>query len=678
MTDLDNKLQNMILAAIPASMMPTLVLFDTAKTMWDELLTQYEGTAETIINRKVALNKKYESFFALPKESLTETYIRFTSLVNQLKALGVFKEPEILLEKFCDILPSKWEYLILVLRQGKTLHSHTLNSLYGAFRYTEENSVQRAMAERDAVNHVTMSSPQVQYTEPKGSALVSSESVQEHSVKKVLSDLLDSGYSVDSTTGLDESDNDDLMAMMAKTFNRFKSKANRSSGSYASSSTDKANLTCFKCGKKGHFMKECRSGQTYAKPGMPSTPVPSPAFNKPTDRYKDKYKKLKAQIALMSVEEKKPPQNGCLIADEKWETSDTSSDEDDEERRDMCFMALDENQKHVVKDDVETGRWVNIVMKKVGDALYEKEQVKQLDRLDLVNNDLVYVETLRSELARNATSQDLSANQKCLSELKEVHLALKTQQMFCADLSKENQELQATLKKEQMIIKSWLKIDPSKMAKSVQYTVPDQRKAYLSGDLNLAAVISEVHSLPEQFLGTDFSISNAEDDFQNPHEVNTEVAQTSTSGRMVNLKKPSPPSTSKAPKSQKMKKIVSLPEPPTTSSGKAQVSTEESILLRLERQFQLLSRQVQSCNTRMNNFEASSSKQKQNAKPFTKQKPKVIKAKNEGLEFQKPISFSSKGIINPNQVPGHTDNLSEETLEGESSEPISRWVPKSN
>ena len=82
LVDLDTKLQNMILAAIPASLIPTLVLFDDAKSMWEELLTQYEGTSETLVTRKVALNKKYESFFALHSENLTETYIRFTGLVN--------------------------------------------------------------------------------------------------------------------------------------------------------------------------------------------------------------------------------------------------------------------------------------------------------------------------------------------------------------------------------------------------------------------------------------------------------------------------------------------------------------------------------------------------------------------------------------------------------------------
>ena len=93
LVDLDTKLKNMILSAIPESLIPSLVLFPSAKSMWEELLTQYEGTQETLVTRKVALNKKYESFFALPNESLTDMYIRFTNLVNQLKALDVKKDP---------------------------------------------------------------------------------------------------------------------------------------------------------------------------------------------------------------------------------------------------------------------------------------------------------------------------------------------------------------------------------------------------------------------------------------------------------------------------------------------------------------------------------------------------------------------------------------------------------
>jgi hypothetical protein len=143
----------MILAVVPEELIPTLVLFLSAKSMWDELVLQFEGGNDTIVTRKVALNKKYESFFALPNESMTGTYTIFTSLINQLRGLEAEKDKYILLEKFCDILPSKWENMVLVLRQGKTLHSHTLASLYGAFRFTEDNNAARLVAEQDAMNH---------------------------------------------------------------------------------------------------------------------------------------------------------------------------------------------------------------------------------------------------------------------------------------------------------------------------------------------------------------------------------------------------------------------------------------------------------------------------------------------------------------------------------------------
>jgi gag-polypeptide of LTR copia-type/Zinc knuckle len=666
LVDLDTKLQNMILAAVPASVIPTLVLFESSKSMWEELLTQYEGTTETLVNRKVALNKKYESFFALPDESLTGTYIRFSNLVNQLRALGVTKDPEILLEKFCDILPSKWENLILVLRQGKTLHSHTLNSLYGAFKFTEENKAERVMAERDAKNHVSSSSHVVQYTEPQSAALLSSESDQSHSMKRVMSELMNSEISDNLSTGCDEDDNDDLVAMIAKTFNRFKAKSFRSSGPNASSSsTDKTNLTCFKCGRKGHFMKECRS--SYSKPQ--SSPSSSSSFQKSDDGYKSKYKKLKAQIALMTLEK----ENKCLMAKtEKWEDSEDSSD-DEEIVKEACFMALDD-QKHLVKDDIDSGRWVNIIMKKVSVFGTEPDQELKMDLLVLLNCDLSYVETVRSESIKlfDNYSSELSASQKSLKELKDVHLALKSQQLICANLEKEKHDLLTILEKEQKVIKSWM--TSSNIVNSVQCALPNQQKAYLSGDLHLASIITDVHELPNEFR-PDITFKNTfctnTEAVKDQSEVRTEVVQTTTPVKKTTEKKSLPQSSSQK------KKNVSLPEPSFSTSEKAQVSTEGTILSRLENQFQLLSRQVQSCNARLNNLESNSCKPIQNAKPFSKApKDKSEKKKVDKSSLQ--TNFVFHGVQTSSEPSSTLEQKSLGTSKGESSEPISRWVPKNN
>ena len=485
LVNIDTTLKVMILGAVPEALIPTLVLYPSAKSMWDELVNQYEGGDDTIVTRKVALNKKYESFFALPNESLTGTYTRFMSIINQLRGLGVEKDKDILLEKFCDILPSKWSHMIVVLRQGKTLHSHTLSSLYGAFRFTEENQAQRIEAEKDAINHASSSSPVVSHTEPPCAALMSSENV--FSMKKMMSELMDSGVMNNISPDYDETDSDDLMAMMAKTFNRFKARANRPTGHNApSSSTDKTNLTCFKCGRKGHFMKECNSNQFVSQSG------PSTSYNKPDDSYRLKYKKLKAQIALMSAEK---DNNKCMVAKEEWVPSDDSS-VDDEEERDCCYMAL-ADEEHLVKEDVTSGRWVDIVIKKVIDYDKETDPELKLDIAEALNSDLMFVETVRSEMSNNFETDfsEMTNLQSKLKELQDIELAFKAQVLVTEQLVQEKEELENLLSKEKLVIQSWLETKKPYDAARNQY--PSQKRAYLGGDVNAAALIPVVDRLPE-------------------------------------------------------------------------------------------------------------------------------------------------------------------------------------
>ena len=101
--------------------------------MWDGLVSQMEGSAMTIKAQKVAMNKQYEAFFAVRNETLSETFLRFTSLLAEMEMMGIEKEQEVLLEKFCDILPSNNEALIGTMRNSGSLYKHTLETLHAAF-----------------------------------------------------------------------------------------------------------------------------------------------------------------------------------------------------------------------------------------------------------------------------------------------------------------------------------------------------------------------------------------------------------------------------------------------------------------------------------------------------------------------------------------------------------------
>jgi hypothetical protein len=675
LVDLDTRLKNMILAAVPEDLIPTLVLFPSAKSMWDELVLQFEGGSDTLSTRKVALNKKYESFFALPNESLTGTYTRFTSLINQLRGLGVEKDKDILLEKFCDILPSKWAHMVLVLRQGKTLHSHTLASLYGAFRFTEDNNAARLLAEQDAINHA-QSSKVASLTGQPCAALISTENVQSHSMKEMLNSFLNSGLTTNLSDGCDENDDDDLVAMIAKTFNRFKHKSNRFNGSNnasSSNSLDKANLTCYKCGKKGHFMKECRSSQMNNQTG------PFVQNSVKSDDYKAKYKKLKAQIALMSFnQEDEKDKNKCMMAqtEGKWELSDESSD-DEEEIRDVCFMAL-ENQQSMVKDDVVSGRWVDIILKKVRDYDEEIETELKLDIAESLSDDLLFVETMRTDCERylETVLTEINNLRPQLNDLQSVQLALKESVLKIEALETDNQKLKFDLEKEHMVINSWVKAS-GKNYDAFSKTIDAQKTAWKSGDLQMAAVIPTIHEMPDSIrIETPYDSSNK----IKTESVETTPFEVTTGAEMA--KAPVKKETDVEPLPQKSKNIIPKTKNSAEPKSKGQQPTENNFLLKLESQLQLFSRQLQSCTARIKNLEeaSTSSVQKQIVKtPPTKQKQSTEKKKKKEDVTIKPIVFTPESEKAPDSASSSTPNQSTETSQEKSSGPIKkRWVHKNN
>jgi len=73
----------------------------------------------------------------------------------------------------------------------------------------------------------------------------------------------------------------------------------------------------------------------------------------------------------------------------------------------------------------------------------------------------------------------------------------------------------------------------------------------------------------------------------------------------------------------------------------------------------------------------SSSKPIQNGKPFSKSVKEKSKMKKVELS-PKPVVFVSTGVTTPVESFSHTLKSDDKASKGKSSEPISRWVPKSN
>src|ERR1043166_4038923 len=195
-------------------------------------------------------------------------------------------------------------------------------------------------------------------------------------------------------------------------------------------------------------MKECKGNLTSQ-----SVPSTSNTFQQPADSYKQKYKQLKAHIAMINLDNQE--KNGCMMTDDKkqvWEDSDDSSD-DDEEVKELAFMALGDESEHLVNGDVTNGKWVEIILKKVSNFNSTNHEEK-LDFLDLLNCDLIYVESILSEKSKSleSASTELTYYKNNFTNAQDINLKLKSQESAYASLLKENQKLIKTIEDEKTII----------------------------------------------------------------------------------------------------------------------------------------------------------------------------------------------------------------------------------
>ena len=89
--------------------------------MMETVTVAFEGTNEVRRTNINNLNRKYEHFFALKNETLTETFNRFNCLVNDMRRLTIILYRGELVLKFLDSLGEKWEHHADVLKNREKL-----------------------------------------------------------------------------------------------------------------------------------------------------------------------------------------------------------------------------------------------------------------------------------------------------------------------------------------------------------------------------------------------------------------------------------------------------------------------------------------------------------------------------------------------------------------------------
>ncbi|GKA42985.1 retrovirus-related pol polyprotein from transposon TNT 1-94 [Tanacetum coccineum] len=249
-----------------------------AKSTSDDLILYHEGPSDVKESRVIDLRLCYNTFKFKESETITQTFTGYKALMNELVN--------------DDIKLSKLEINTVFYKTNKVKTLVFATPLSTAFLFTS-----------------------------------------------ILQDIQDSPDDEEDTRSSQEYMNDleeecQARALLAKSKRFFKKGTQRFSGAKATDQTE-----CHKCGKKGHFAKDC-----FSKTSIPSYQSPfQPALlnsseNKPelrhTKNFKAKYNKVKVKLAILNSSALAPNsslgKNKGLIAETcKWDEEEVSSDDNE-------------------------------------------------------------------------------------------------------------------------------------------------------------------------------------------------------------------------------------------------------------------------------------------------------------------------------------------------------------
>ena len=409
-------------------------------------------------------------------------------------------------------------------------------------------------------------------------------------------------------------------------------------------------------------MKECPTNQYHSSSSAPQrqhVPVHHPSQQISEQSYEFKFNQLRAYVAQLEcdttqrIQEIKPsdvPVQKCLVAfdDHKWVESD-ASDAEEETEVNTCYMAIEEGNssliRHVSKNDIESGKWVDVVLKKVNDHCKLSDENERTNLFWSIHLDLTFVSTTCSKAIKLAgtSSSELVSLSTQISEIPKLKGELINQISTTTILSKEKDELLKRLHDEEKIMKTWSRA--SILTKELSEQIPLQSKAILGGDLAKAMLIPEVLKIESEMEKLKANGTKVPFDYQkfkkkvgytpesegdDGYDYSKYIAGPSIlgphpkQGQSSNGKAPMPNQRKNAPKTKTNAKPI--------EKSKSSAKVESDVLMRMERQIEALSRQVQSCTAIVHQSKEKSAPPKAKAKPVKKVVVVSEKAESENVE----------------------------------------------
>ncbi|GKB87380.1 ribonuclease H-like domain-containing protein [Tanacetum coccineum] len=220
------RVKRILLLAIPDEYLLKFHNVPDAKSLLAAIKSRFGGNEESKKMQKNVLKHQFENFTTASNESLDKDYDRFQKLISQLEVHGAPVSKEYINQKFLRSLPPSWSQIALIMRNKSDIDQVDIDDLYNNLRVYEDEIKRSSSSTSNSQNLAFLSSENTSSTNEVSTASGNfgvNIARGNRSSNQVL-----------STPGADE-----VVAMLT--------------------------VRCYKCHRKRHFAKECKSGRNQGK-----------------------------------------------------------------------------------------------------------------------------------------------------------------------------------------------------------------------------------------------------------------------------------------------------------------------------------------------------------------------------------------------------------------------------